>query len=1292
MTIYPLRPDYSYIGPAIRCSIIKALPKGEGAIALDPSSVPLLIHEVKETMRSARIDRFTQFILDLVTIDRAALEERFTALRKDALFALLPPGNPGDLLKLETGGEPLLKLLLGRLEEGKEGEWEALISRAVKGEGLLHLRNGHELEEALYDKAAMTMTIPSYAMHDIADEKLRIALLKKIRDVSGNIKNSRITDERVRIAFARCAAASSITCFIDYVQEYDITDQGVLKELAMIAAVANPARMAVRLQNFGLRDKKDITEVVRVIAESGPTAISHYIQNYGITDQKALFAIALAEVTHYNPKISCEGRVLLQNYGLTDPHEIIILAQMAAKLPHSGLSSYIHTLGITDYAVRLAIAKEAVITEGPTFMKYVANYQLTEEDACEMVRTLAVHTPEGLSENITNFAIKNEAVLREVAASIRGRDSTMPAHIAQFGLHDQVLLETIATACARAFPRELALHIGNFNIRDEARRAVLARDLMTANPSLCLFIVHFKLTDEKLVTELAVAIARVRSKTSNLSSALSYFGKIDYEGRLSIARDEIQSNPTNFNKNVRAYDLNESDAIAMVQILLETSPSQLPSLINTFPIRDERALGEIALRLAGIDHTLSDNIQNFHLTDQAVLGAIATKAAAFSPQAFSKNVKKFDLKDDALRGALAKEVARSVNVSFTIANFELSDQKILVEIALQEIERGGRIGACFRNYNITDYAGRLAIAKKEATYDGGFRIRDYDLTEPDRIEVARILVQHDPKTLFAAKSDFAIRDPLVWKELACSAFIYKLIGNEVDNEDHSQLFPDHPTLFKGRPAEKALMGYAYYRLRDRLDRPLEEVIITIARYRNLSLASTLMQTFCSLENKKEYLERASPNHLRLPMVYLVSWGVKAPRFTDYLKRHRSDLRNAQSGSMQLVIKTLQAMDSLPLNKELILEKCSEGEGVLEKLALVQALCLMKKIPDMTGDLAGQVIQVFKETGVLNLEGIADFDARFMKSFANLRVPNGLFIYLSRLQCLKDPVLQPAMTRCIRSVLEGHFPAIRYQKEASRHLARLPPELLKEWQKAAPKRSLDFESKQDKALPTFADFLAEQRAHHHMIHEGRDVVEGTEAEALCTALGKEKLTIERLEELRDKLSDCEFRVHVGDLISTLKAKSETALTIEETDDFQDLFFSGTEVLGSCQRIDGDPCFNKGLLAYVMDGKIRMIAIKNGRGKIVARFFLKLLFASDGAIVLYQERIYPPCCAPALEEALNSYAIRRAAELHLPLYSDEGTGLSVTLSSLGCPAPYEYVDARRLGIKHGEYAFWAREVVV
>lgn len=135
-----------------------------------------------------------------------------------------------------------------------------------------------------------------------------------------------------------------------------------------------------------------------------------------------------------------------------------------------------------------------------------------------------------------------------------------------------------------------------------------------------------------------------------------------------------------------------------------------------------------------------------------------------------------------------------------------------------------------------------------------------------------------------------------------------------------------------------------------------------------------------------------------------------------------------------------------------------------------------------------------------------------------------------------------------------------------------------------------------------------------------------------------------------MHECEFKNDIKALIVGLTTTSQKNVFVVDTDDWQDLFLSGTEVLGSCQRIDGNPSHNVCLMAYVLDGKNRLLAIKDSSSKkIVARCILRLLWdPKENTPVLFQERIYP-FSTPEYDKLLNSLANTRAKELGLNLYN-------------------------------------------
>ena len=150
------------------------------------------------------------------------------------------------------------------------------------------------------------------------------------------------------------------------------------------------------------------------------------------------------------------------------------------------------------------------------------------------------------------------------------------------------------------------------------------------------------------------------------------------------------------------------------------------------------------------------------------------------------------------------------------------------------------------------------------------------------------------------------------------------------------------------------------------------------------------------------------------------------------------------------------------------------------------------------------------------------------------------------------------------------------------------------------------------------------------------------------------------------------------------KQQGSFTLVDTDDPNHLLVMGSEVEGSCLRPDGNPEYNKCLLAALLDGKNRLIAILNSKGEIVARSFFRLLLDKEtGRPVLFLERMYAKEQNPAYKNLLKTMALERAEALSLPLFANPEDNFSDSkiplypnpLISLKGRVPFEYVDTNQ-----------------
>lgn len=356
--------------------------------------------------------------------------------------------------------------------------------------------------------------------------------------------------------------------------------------------------------------------------------------------------------------------------------------------------------------------------------------------------------------------------------------------------------------------------------------------------------------------------------------------------------------------------------------------------------------------------------------------------------------------------------------------------------------------------------------------------------------------------------------------------------------------------------------------------------------------------------------------------------------------------------------------------------------------------------------------------------IPNFESRFKNTFGSFRNPNAIFIYGSLFHSFPD--VASDLARCVEEVLMERFPACRYEGSPHLEIAFQSPELKEGWQSnfAIPLEDILPVSITKNSSIDFHKGLRLSFAQHHaqaenypFLYAYLSAVNETEKISAKEKLFQEEtshahtklqqLLVQLAEGVEDPLKivqeaipllpartdrrfASEFEADIKSYQSQIIAQRELAeqsrpfegWTIGVTDDICDLFLCGTEVPGSCQRIaiDATPELNKCLLAYVMDGKIKLVAIKGSDGRIQARSILRLLLNEETKQpVLFLERIYPSTTGPLLE-AIVQIAKTYAQKLNIPLVSTEvghGNEYGANVESLSGQR-FEYVDAGQQGV--------------
>ena len=317
--------------------------------------------------------------------------------------------------------------------------------------------------------------------------------------------------------------------------------------------------------------------------------------------------------------------------------------------------------------------------------------------------------------------------------------------------------------------------------------------------------------------------------------------------------------------------------------------------------------------------------------------------------------------------------------------------------------------------------------------------------------------------------------------------------------------------------------------------------------------------------------------------------------------------------------------------------------------------------------------------------------QFLKTFLSSRLPSGIFTYSTHF--LANEAMKSPLSTFIQAVLTESLTEFRHSHNSHSHL--LSADQKRAWESSIDKGSLNAEaSLRELDVEGFLQSKIKDGHAEGVIRQ--EILLGplddkTELETKVQRLLYERaMSLEERLELIDKIESAippgvEFKADIRALKTLLLAKKDSqGLRLIDTEDWQDLFLCGTEVLGSCQRIDGDSTLNKGLMGYCLDGKVRMLAVKNATGKIVARALIKLLKKDDlDEPVLFLERLYPD---EMHRDAIESLAREKASAMGLKLYQF-GPGLK--LESLGNVAGVEYEDGG-VGISSGAFKITGSEL--
>lgn len=373
-------------------------------------------------------------------------------------------------------------------------------------------------------------------------------------------------------------------------------------------------------------------------------------------------------------------------------------------------------------------------------------------------------------------------------------------------------------------------------------------------------------------------------------------------------------------------------------------------------------------------------------------------------------------------------------------------------------------------------------------------------------------------------------------------------------------------------------------------------------------------------------------------------------------------------------------------------------------------------------LSNGLIENLKKDTYVDLGEVEDLEEKYLKTLDKLRVPNAWKTLAIAYRQVQSEALREAYNKFILSVLHECSEVgagNRYEdlgEEKTPHIHQIcvkHKEVWETWKEVDPPTPMTLKVHAAE-IDKLRDYLAEQFR-----------VDGFDLEEIKTSLPHLVLYLEKKASLGDLLKKeglSDVEKELLNLMNSVLNQKEMATRLKKvikalqtgqqlpflmrlqeyyhlckqapktyelerfvSGDWQDLLLCGTEVSGSCQSVSATPDLNKGLIGYLIDGKNKVIVLKDKEsGKIIARAVLRVMWdesivnedKTKGGPALFLDKPYPKPCPKELSQALNEGAISKAKAMGLRLYvGEERKGCEKSggkIHSLKGPAPFEYAD--------------------
>ena len=1101
--------------------------------------------------------------------------------------------------------------------------------------------------------------------YGIKDQEALIEIAKSIAQtgasISFDIQNYGIKNQKVLIEIAKLAAQHNGISLAAFIQNYKIdNDQEALIKIAELAVHQNP-EVSQFIQNFGI-DSINQTALIRIAeisARQNGMITSQHIKKYGIKDQKALIKIALLAAENNG-----ETSLFIQNYEISEDQEALIkIAKIIAHKDGAAVSRSIRAFGIKDQNALIEIAKLAVRQNGLETTRYIREYGIKDPQALIEIAKLAFYqNGDGASEVIKNYGIKDPKVLIEIAkiaATQNGKE--VSRYIKNYEITEQQALIEIAKLAAKQNGFGINLYISLYGIEDQEALITIAKTAASQSGNLISRnIFHYGIKDQRALIE----IAKLSAKDDGLETSMyiNYYHIEDQEALVEIAKIAVQQPGLEVSQNIRFYGIKkETDRFAIFLIALKNNPKSLMALRDYYYLTLPKEIYFLSQ-----NSTLSELQEGFHW-----------------PEEFSPVFKELQQKDPK-----EEDISFLIYVRYKLLQkpLNLKNSDVWSAILKYKDDR--------MRYELADMI--FDLDEKQAKLYAGTPTSDY-LLLPTLFTCFSSKSEEDIKNYTEIlKEKRILRDGMLQKALLDALFPLIVQSHFKPNEVMKLL----ETAFKGNIKSNLYSiqgilscgGEDFLRKEAQNENPDLEVAYQAAFARTIPIkpvkefATKYERTFgrCALPpaplTYAGRLRQLPRNEQELALPALGSF-VHSVLEGDYPKmRYKtSEGLDKESNHLKFIFdKKPSLQKDWPLEVEMPLEDhlpATATKSAFDPQRFLGVKILLDKhLPREKYPVIYEFLETKEEKiaeGLsTTLKEIAAREKKKIKQTTVLRNVQATLKDIEKIDNVEGRL--KTLRKIARQLQKNEFIIF---DDIIKGIESIPTQLRLDLKKEAdPIRSQTVQKFIDQLKKGVEEQikLAVPDEEHQRLLLQKDLIDlyKNEKANLSTKLNLLNKIQGKLSQSRD-----EFRNDVEGIIKALNQEKQTyeGYTITNTDRFDLMLLCGTQVQGSCQRIDGDPKLNKCLLAYLLDGKNRMIAIKDKNGNIVARSILRLLWDKKKECpVLMQERNYSNIMETGFLAALDKFALAQAERLGISLYKQSDMEFS-SLESFGSIAPWEYVDS-------------------